>query len=67
MVKALGSEIRVLRRIMGAGSLRAGAGAGVDVVAVAVAVAAAPAMALGYAILATPRIGSTMVRSWLIS
>jgi hypothetical protein len=61
MVRALGSEM-VLRRAMRAGSLGAGAGAGAGV-----AVAAAPARVLGYANLATPRIGSTMVRSWLVS
>jgi hypothetical protein len=58
MVRALRSEPRVPRRAMRAGSPGAGA---------EVAVAAAPARVLGYANLATPRIGSTMVRSWLVS
>jgi hypothetical protein len=61
IVRALGSEM-VLRRAMRAGSLGAGTGTGVDFVA-----AAAPAKVLGYANLANPRIGSTMVRSWLVS
>jgi hypothetical protein len=66
MVKALGSGILVLRRAMGIVSLRAGAETGPGAGGVVVA-AAAPAKVLGYANLATPRIGWTTVRSWLMS